>query len=181
MTELTTLYGDDIAYFWFDHHAGAAPWYQIDAIVRKNQPQCAMLGPDCWLTGQESGFAAYPIWYGVDTTDNTTHASSFSVLFGLPADRVCSSSFHSAHLEGGTQLVCLPIADRWELTTPSLSALYLTTLCRHNTTGMVDPLDPNLSLATHTASFSRCGRLTVPTTMGATLGFTAATLRSRCR
>ena len=22
MTELTTQYGDDIAYFWFDHHAG---------------------------------------------------------------------------------------------------------------------------------------------------------------
>ena len=36
---------DDIAYFWFDHHSGIAEWYAIDAIVRKNQPQCAMLGP----------------------------------------------------------------------------------------------------------------------------------------
>jgi alpha-L-fucosidase len=73
MTELTTLYGDDIAYFWFDHHAGTDEWYAIDAIVRRHQPQCAMLGPDCWLTGQETGYAAYPMWHGVDTTDNTTH------------------------------------------------------------------------------------------------------------
>ena len=72
MTELTTLYGDDIAYFWFDHHA-APTWDSIDDIVRKNQPQCAMLGPDCWLTGQETGFSEYPMWHGVDTTDNTTH------------------------------------------------------------------------------------------------------------
>merc|ERR1712054_601654 len=73
MKELTTLYGGDIAYFWFDHHAGTEEWYAIDAIVRKNQPQCAMLGPDSWLTGQESGFSSYPMWHGVDTTDNTTH------------------------------------------------------------------------------------------------------------
>ena len=32
-----------------------------------------MLGPDCWLTGQEKGFSTYPMWHGVDTTDNTTH------------------------------------------------------------------------------------------------------------
>ena len=32
-----------------------------------------MLGPDCWLTGQETGYASYPMWHGVDTTDNTTH------------------------------------------------------------------------------------------------------------
>eukprot|EP00937_MAST-01D_sp_MAST-1D-sp2_P000261 g261.t1 len=73
MEELTTLYGDDIAYFWFDHHSGAPEWYAIDAIVRRNQPQCAMLGPDCWLTGQETGYASYPMYHGVDTTDNTTH------------------------------------------------------------------------------------------------------------
>ena len=73
MQELTTLYGDDIAYFWFDHHAGTPEWYAIDAIVREHQPQCAMLGPDSWLTGQESGYASYPMWHGVDTTDNTTH------------------------------------------------------------------------------------------------------------
>ena len=71
MTELTTEYGDDIAYFWFDHHM--ASWKPIDAIVRKHQPQCAMLGPDCWLTGEEKGFSHYPMWHGVDTTDNTTH------------------------------------------------------------------------------------------------------------
>ena len=32
-----------------------------------------MLGPDCWLTGAEKGFSDYPMWHGVDTTDNTTH------------------------------------------------------------------------------------------------------------
>ena len=32
-----------------------------------------MLGPDCWLTGAEKGFSNYPMWHGVDTTDNTTH------------------------------------------------------------------------------------------------------------
>ena len=32
-----------------------------------------MLGPDCWLTGAEGGYAAYPMWHGVETTDNTTH------------------------------------------------------------------------------------------------------------
>lgn len=71
MTELTTNYGDDIAYFWFDHHT--AGWKPIDDIVRKHQPQCAMLGPDCWLTGSEQGYSTYPMWHGVDTTDNTTH------------------------------------------------------------------------------------------------------------
>eukprot|EP01052_Picozoa_sp_SAG31_P076451 SAG31_NODE_35727_length_320_cov_0.936652_1_plen_64_part_10 len=64
MTELTTEYGHDIAYFWFDHHTAA--WKPIDTIVRTNQPQCAMLGPDCWLTGQERGFSTYPMWHGVD-------------------------------------------------------------------------------------------------------------------
>ena len=77
MTELTTQYGDDIAYFWFDHHA-APTWDAIDDIVRTHQPQCAMLGPDCWLSGQESGFSSYPMWHGVDTTDNTTHGRPVS-------------------------------------------------------------------------------------------------------
>jgi len=73
MTELTTQYGSDIAYFWYDHHDASTEWIAIDDIVRKNQPQCAMLGPDCWLTGSETGYSAYPMWHGVRTTDNTTH------------------------------------------------------------------------------------------------------------
>ena len=73
MTELTTEYGDDLAYFWFDHHDASPGWVSIDEIVRAHQPQCAMLGPDCWLTGQERGFSTYPMYHGVDTTDNTTH------------------------------------------------------------------------------------------------------------
>jgi hypothetical protein len=79
MRELTQNYGE-LAYFWFDHHnaksrdsSGRVVWDTIDDIVRKNQPTCAMLGPDCWLTGAETGFSTYPMWHGVDTTDNTTH------------------------------------------------------------------------------------------------------------
>ena len=41
-----------------------------------------MLGPDCWLTGAETGFSTYPMWAGVDTTDNTTHGRP------VPADAV---------------------------------------------------------------------------------------------
>lgn len=33
-----------------------------------------MLGPDSWVTGSESGAADYPLWYAVNTTDNTDHA-----------------------------------------------------------------------------------------------------------
>ena len=79
MRELTQNYGE-LAYFWFDHHdaksrdsSGRVVWDTIDDIVRKNQPTCAMLGPDCWLTGAETGFSTYPMWHGVDTTGNTTH------------------------------------------------------------------------------------------------------------
>ena len=88
MRELTQNYGD-LAYFWFDHHnalqrdnGGKVVWDVIDAIVREHQPDCAMLGPDCWLTGAETGFASYPMWAGVDTTDNTTHGRP------VPADAV---------------------------------------------------------------------------------------------
>lgn len=39
-----------------------------------NQPGAVLLGRDSWLTGQETGFAAYPLWYACDTTDDTAHA-----------------------------------------------------------------------------------------------------------
>lgn len=34
MTELTTQYGSDIAYFWYDHHAASQEWIAIDDMAR---------------------------------------------------------------------------------------------------------------------------------------------------
>ena len=63
--ELTTNYGP-ILYWWFDHHSNDATHVAIDNMVRKAMPSAVMLGPDSWLTGGESGFADYPLWYVIN-------------------------------------------------------------------------------------------------------------------
>lgn len=73
MEELTTQYGF-IYYWWFDHHSNDPGHVAIDNVVRKNLPGSVMLGPDSWLTGDESGAADYPLYYAVNTTDGTDHA-----------------------------------------------------------------------------------------------------------
>jgi len=74
MEELTTNYGP-IMYWWFDHHSN-----DTGHVVRKNIPGAVMLGPDSWVTGDESGAADYPLWYAVNTTDGTEHARPIGAL-----------------------------------------------------------------------------------------------------
>lgn len=54
ITELATEYGQ-IDYWWFDHHGSDPTHVMFDDIVTAHQPQAAMLGPDSWLTGEETG------------------------------------------------------------------------------------------------------------------------------
>ena len=78
--ELTSGRYGEIAYFWFDHHAGANHpgdppplWTRIDERVRARMPGAVLLGVDTSQTGGESGVAAYPLYYTCDTTDGTAH------------------------------------------------------------------------------------------------------------
>ena len=74
ITELLTDYGP-IAYIWCDHWNGTDPiWRAVFDAMRRLQPQCLMMGPDVWLTGNEAGYVTYPMWNAVNTVDGTIHS-----------------------------------------------------------------------------------------------------------
>ena len=60
-------------YCRFDHHGPDPMHLMFDEVVSKHLPKSVMLGPDSWLTGEETGFASYPLYYAVNTTDGTRH------------------------------------------------------------------------------------------------------------
>eukprot|EP00039_Didymoeca_costata_P024510 m.10520 g.10520 ORF g.10520 m.10520 type:complete len:437 (+) comp4276_c0_seq1:91-1401(+) len=72
ITELATNYGD-IAYWWFDHHGPDPTHEMFDQVVEANNPNAVRLGPDSWVTGDESGYASYPIYNQCNTTDGTKY------------------------------------------------------------------------------------------------------------
>ena len=62
-----------VGYCRFDHHGPDPMHLMFDEVVSKHLPKSVMLGPDSWLTGEETGFASYPLYYAVNTTDGTRH------------------------------------------------------------------------------------------------------------
>lgn len=71
--ELFSNYGP-IDYIWQDHHSGSDLWKAVDGKIRELQPRCVIFGPDTWIAGGHSGWVAYPLWYGVNTTDGDIHS-----------------------------------------------------------------------------------------------------------
>jgi alpha-L-fucosidase len=96
ITELATQYGD-IAYWWFDHHNSDPVHEMYDQVVAKYLPHAVRMGPDSWLTGEESGFAHYPLYYGCDTNDNTSYGRCLKPQAGSgsPTGAIFKVRFHA--------------------------------------------------------------------------------------
>lgn len=73
ITELASNYGN-ISYWWFDHHNNDPVHEMLDQVVAAHIPTAARLGPDSWVTADESGFAPYPLFNQCNTTDGTIYA-----------------------------------------------------------------------------------------------------------
>ncbi len=78
------------SYWWFDHHNNDPVHVMIDQVVEEHIPTAVRLGPDSWVTADESGYAAYPLYNQCDTPNGTIYGRcpGPSDAVGSPTGRV---------------------------------------------------------------------------------------------